>query len=328
MKKNVISLVKVPDLIFSKIYLRLFKEKNSLMTFIFHGLFNNGREIDLNLVDPQPWITVQQFQQFVKYYFDRGYKFISPDDLLQKLTDDKRYILITFDDGYFNNIRALSILKKYKVPAVFFISTNNVKYNKCFWWDVLYREMKKLGKSESEIIHKQRWLKTKTNDDIENYLIKEFGKDIFNPRNNIDRPFTHLELKDFSKEKYVFLGNHTSDHGILTNYSTDEIRSQILNAQKTLYDITGIKPLCISYPDGAYSDKVINISKEIGFKFGITTNYKKNYLPLDCNKSDCMRLGRFDLSSSSNIIKQCELFRSDFLFYACIRNFFNNRKAK
>ena len=164
--------------------------------------------------------------------------------------------------------------------------------------------------------------------EIENYLIKEFGENIFKPKNDIDRPLSPLELKDFSKEDYIFLGNHTSDHGILTNYTTDEISSQILTAQKTIYDITGITPIAISYPDGAYSDKVIEISKELGFKFGITTNYKKNYLPLDCNKSDCMRLGRFDLTSGNNITKQFELFRSDFLFYAWVRNKFDKRKTK
>ncbi len=70
MKKNIISLVKLPDRVISKVYLRLFEEKNSLITLIFHGLFRNEKEINLNKVDPQPWITVQQFQEFVKYYLE------------------------------------------------------------------------------------------------------------------------------------------------------------------------------------------------------------------------------------------------------------------
>ena len=152
-----------------------------------------------------------------------------------------------------------------------------------------------------------------------------FGENTFKPKGDIDRPFTPSELKDFSKEKYVFLGNHTNDHAILTNYPPDRVKSQILTAQNTIHDITGITPIIISYPDGAYSDEVISISKEIGFKLGITTHYRKNHLPIDCQVTNCMCLGRFDISGSDNIIKQCELFRLDNLLYAKIWNSLKSR---
>ena len=88
LKKSIISLAKLPDLIVSKLYLRLFQEKNSLIIFNFHGLFRNEKEITLNLVDPQPWITVEQFRQFVEYYLDHGYTFISQNDILNGLNND------------------------------------------------------------------------------------------------------------------------------------------------------------------------------------------------------------------------------------------------
>jgi len=320
LKKNIISLAKLPDSIISKVYLKLFEEKSSLSTFLFHGLFCNEKEIALNLVDPQPWIFVEQFRQFVEYYLDHDYTFVSPDDVLHGLKDYKKYVMVTFDDGYFNNQYALPILKEYKIPAVFFISTSHVKHNKCFWWDVIYRERKELGTSTKEIIHEQNMLKTKTNKEIEKYLMETFGENVLKPRGDIDRPFTPSELKDFSKENYVFLGNHTSDHAILTNYSPDEIRLQILDAQNVIHEITGTTPIAISYPNGNYSDEIIRISKENGFKLGVTAEYGKNYLPIDGQAMDCMRLGRFDISGSDNVLAQCELFRSDVLLYPLILN--------
>jgi len=320
LKKNIISLAKLPDSIISKAYLKLFEEKNSLSVFLFHGLFRNEKEITLNLIDPQPWITVEQFRQFVEYYLDHDYTFVSPDDVLHGLKDDKKYVMITFDDGYFNNQYALPILKEYKIPAIFFISTSHVKHNKCFWWDVVYRERKKLGMSTKEITHEQNWLKTKTNKEIEKYLMETFGENVFKPRGDIDRPFTPSELKDFSKDNYVFLGNHTSDHAILTNYSPDEIRSQMLNAQNDIHNITGTTPIAISYPNGNYSDEIIRISKENGFKLGVTAEYRKNHLPIDCQATEHMRLGRFDLSGSDDVLAQCELFRSYVLLYPLILN--------
>lgn len=317
MKTEIAYLMKIPDSIISKIHLKIFKEKNSLNTFIFHGLFKNEEEKSLNTVDPQPWITIDQFEEFIEYHLKHDYKFVSPDDIINGLNKDKKYIMITFDDGYYNNIHALPILKKYKIPATFFISTKHIQENKCFWWDILYRERTKQKTPVKEIVKERDFLKSKTNQEIEEHLKKIFGKNILKPTNDINRPFTVSELKEFSKEKNVFIGNHTADHAILTNYSADEISLQIINAQKSLYEITGIKPIAISYPDGRYSDDIIKISKESGLKIGVTVEYRKNSIPLDFDANDkCMLLGRFDISGNVNIIRQCELFRSGILLYS------------
>jgi peptidoglycan/xylan/chitin deacetylase (PgdA/CDA1 family) len=325
MEKNLINLLKLPDLAFSRLYLKFFHEKNSLIIVGFHNLFRNNKEITLNHVDPQQRMTTDKFRQIVEYWLNHDYTSISPNDILNGLNTDKKYIMITFDDGYYNNQHALPTLKKYQIPATFFISTNHVKYNKCFWWDVLYREQIKLGVSVKDISQEQKKLKSKTNEEIEKYLKDIFGEESFNPISDIDRPFTPSELKDFSKEELVFLGNHTSDHAILTNYSSNEIKSQILSSQNTIKDITGTTPITIAYPDGSYSNEIIRISKEIGCKLGITVDYKKNYLPIDYRGDDCMRLGRFLLEGSDKVIKQCELLRSDIVVSRRISNFLRRR---
>lgn len=229
---------KVIDQIVSQFFLKLFSEKPALMTFIFHGLFRDEKEIGLNTVDPQQGVTIDHFRQFVEYFLNHDYLFVSPEDILGGLNNNSKYVLITFDDGYYNNIQSLTVLNKYKIPAVFFISANNVKFNKCFWWDVLYRERIRLGVLSKDIVREREWLTSKTNKEIEKYLMNLFGENAFEPRSDIDRPFTPSELKNFSKEEYVFLGNHTCDHAVLTNYSPCGINSQIIDAQNTIYDMT------------------------------------------------------------------------------------------
>ena len=149
------------------------------------------------------------------------------------------------------------------------------------------------------------------NEDIESYLENIFGIDVLTPYGNIDRPFNISELKDFSKEKYVFLGNHTHDHAILTNYSTDEIKIQIQTAQNIIHDITGIYPFAISYPNGNYSEDIIRISKKIGLKLGITTTAQRNLPPFDYKNDNSMHLNRFIYISDIDLEKQCNLFRSN-----------------
>lgn len=321
MKPDIISLIKIPDSIISKIYLKLFQEKNSLIILVFHSIYKNQAEKTLNYIDPRMGIQIDQFRQIVEYYLDNNYNFISQGDLLNGLRNDK-YIMVTFDDGYYNNISILPELNRYKIPAIFFISTNHILKNKCFWWDVLYREKIKRGSSFKTIIKEQNHLKLKTNNEIEAYLIKIFGEKSLQPLSDIDRPFTPDELKTFSKEKYVHIGNHTSDHGILNNYSAHEQKSQILNAQQQIFNMTGSNPIAISYPDGSYSDETIKISNELGIKFGFTVCYKKNYLPI--RNGDYFRLGRFDFGRGIQVVNQCEIFRSDKVLYTKFWNIINN----
>lgn len=324
-KKAVSSSIRRADHLFSGASLKLFQERNAVLTFLFHGLFRDVREADSGAVDPMQRTTVEDFRKFVRYFLECGYKFTSPDEILKGLDASKRYVLATFDDGYFNNIHILPVLKEYSISAVFFISTNYVEQNKCFWWDVLYRERARLGASIKEIKKEQEAMKLKTNAQIEEYLMKLFGQESFRPKGDIDRPFAPSELRDFSREKGVVLGNHTLDHAILTNYPPDGIRSQITGAQNAIRDISGKRPVIISYPNGNYSAEVIKASEEAGLRLGLTTVPKKNYLPIDGNNGGLMRLGRFMLNGSDGI-KQYELFRSDIAAHNLKHNLFGRSR--
>lgn len=311
MKNTIISIIENLDELISATYGSLFKEKNSVITFLFHELFNDENEIALNHVDPQQAITTKIFRQFVEYYLKHDYLFISPQDILNGLETDKKYVLITFDDGYYNNHLALSILQEYQVPAVFFISSNHITQNKCFWWDVIYRERLKKGVEIEKVRKEIASQMQKKNSEIEQYITENFGVKALQPISDIDRPFTPLELKKFSKEEFVFLGNHTSNHAILTNYSPPEIKFEIENAQKSIFNITGIKPIIISYPNGIFSSDVIDVLKECDIKLGITVVGLKNKLPINIKGDDAFLLNRFILWGNKNIDIQCASFRSD-----------------
>ncbi len=320
MRNSFISIARLIDRNYAKCYLNLVNEKKSLISFYFHGIYRDHKEIDLNIADPEAnrGMTIEHFKQLVEHFLKNNFIFISPDDILNGLENNKNNILITFDDGYFNNKSVLPILKEYMIPAVFFISANHVKYQKCFWWDVIYRERRKSGVSLKRISHEIEQLKSKRYDEIEKYVIDEFGAKALKPISDIDRPFTSEELREIAKNKYVFIGNHTSDHAILTNYSSDEIRTQIIDAQNTIYDITKIRPNVISYPNGNYSDEVMSISKKLGLKLGFTIEAKKNYLPI--NAKNLMCLGRFALNGSKDIIDQCRVARSDFRLLSILKS--------
>lgn len=312
-------LVRAADSVIARGYLSLFRERNALLSFLFHSLFRDEREIDLNLVDPLQRTTVAQFRQFVAYYLEHGYRFIAPADLLSGLDPAGKYALITFDDGYFNNTLALPVLEEFQVPAIVFVSTDHVRQNKAFWWDVLYRERIAQGATPSAIYDEGLALKSMTTEDIESHLKARFGDSAFAPRGSIDRPFTPEELRAFAAHPYVHLGNHTANHAILTNYSLEQVQAQVRSAQESLEEMTGIRPSVIAYPNGAHSWGVVEACGEIGLKIGFTIKPKKTFLPLSTATPEALCLGRFAPHSEREIEDQCRTFRSDVLLYGALR---------
>lgn len=321
MRISVRNAVNQIDYITSRMLLNDASENNTLNVFLFHGLFLNEKEINANQVHPQQGITVQHFREFIEHFLENEYVFITPDNVVNGLKPGKKYIMVNFDDGYFNNIHALPIIKEYKIPCVIFISSSNVEDNKCFWWDVFYRECVKKGVSIKSINSKINILKNRTTEEIEKNLKEMFGKQAFAPISDMDRPFTAVELKNMAMEKHIILGNHTRNHAILTNYNRKGIWEQITEAQRTIQKLCGVVPEVISYPNGNYTREVLDISKEIGFKLGFTTETRKNLLPLSLTGDENMRLGRFILWGDLEISKQCDIFQTGSLLQKVKANF-------
>jgi peptidoglycan/xylan/chitin deacetylase (PgdA/CDA1 family) len=313
-------LVRAADAAVARAYLSLRREQNALMPFLFHSLFRDQREMGLNVVEPLERTTVAHFRQFIEYYLEHGYRFVSPADLLRGLAPDGKYAMITFDDGYFNNTLARPVLEEFKVPALFFISTNHVLQNKCYWWDVYYRERTAQGATRRQIYGETvalKWLRTER---IEEQLVERFGKNALTPRGDVDRPFTPSELRDFAASPFVHLGNHTANHAILTNYTAEEVRQQVQSAQTALQQITGIVPSTIAYPNGAHNAQIVEICREIGLKMGVTVRPHKTRLPLASRGTDLMRIGRFCPNGDDPIVTQCRTYRSDLQFYGALRS--------
>ncbi len=308
------------DSVIARLYLSIFTERNALMPFLFHSLFRDEREIALNHVDPLQRTTVAQFRQFIEYYLEHGYRFISPADLLAGLKPRGKYAMITFDDGYYNNLLAVPILKEFNVPALFFISTNHVRENKSFWWDVLHRERTLRGARRSAIYDEAISLKSLRNDEIEALLVSEYGSRSLRPRGDIDRPLSPDELRAFASNPLVHIGNHTADHAILTNYPPDQARAQIRSAQRDIQEMTGITPIAIAYPNGGNTDRILEICREEGLRVGFTVRPEKRGLPLDADSRDLLRIGRFTPHGDAPIVAQCRTYRSDLLFYGKFRD--------
>lgn len=300
-------------------YLSFFNERGGLIPFLFHSLFRDASEMARNAVDPLDRTTVAHFRDVVEYFLSHGYRFVAPEDVLAGLPPGGRYAMLTFDDGYYNNTLALPVLEGLNVPALFFISADHVRLGKCFWWDVLYRERLARGATPRAVQLEGHALKLLPTGQIEKRLKSWFGGDCLTPRGDIDRPFTPAELKEFARHPRVRIGNHTADHAILTNYSPEEARRQVVAAQQWLEATTGVTPVSIAYPNGDHSDAVVSACREAGLKLGFTVRPHKTPLPVNGSADRLLRIGRFTPHAQSPVETQCRAYRSDLQLYDAFR---------
>jgi peptidoglycan/xylan/chitin deacetylase (PgdA/CDA1 family) len=313
-------LIRTMDAAIARVYLGLRPERDALLCFLFHSLFRDEQEIGCNLVDPLQGTTVAVFRKVIEYFRAHGYRFVGPQDLLNGLEEGEKYALITFDDGYYNNFLALPILEELRAPAIFFISTQNVTQNKCFWWDVIYRERAAQGASRHQRQREINSLKLLQTEQIEGRLREQFGPNCFSPRCDIDRPFSPREVAELAQHPWSHIGNHTANHAILTNYSADQVRNQLLDAQHALREMTGKTSVAVAYPNGAYNDQIVRICQEVGLSLGFTIQPRKVGLPFNGNSPDRLRLGRFVPDGKPSVITECRTFRSDLLTYGHFRD--------
>ena len=311
LKSSILSL----DEMLARLRLAATDERGSLLTFVFHALFISGDEIKSGLMDPQQGITVDMLRRFVLHFREAAYRFVSPADILKGLNPSDKNILITFDDGYYNNVRALPVLQEFCIPAVFFISSDHVKYGKAFWWDVAFREFGKHSRTEKQsrrAIATYKCLKTA---EVEADLRQQFGEFALRPIGDLDRPFSVSELNDFAQHPLVILGNHTKDHAILTNYPAAEIWEQIQICQNDIRKMTGKTPEIIAYPNGNESPAIRTAAWDVGLRLGIGTWPGKNHLPLQVDARGAMTMRRFALWGDRGIDPQCRSSRAGLSLY-------------
>ena len=107
---------------------------------------------------------------------------------------------------------------------------------------------------------------------------------------------------------FVTIGNHTCNHSILTNYTRQEIKEELSQSNKTLFEITGIEPLTVAFPNGNFNNQVLEVTNELGFRFAFTIINKLNTLPAMAINNKLVCLNRF-MAQPTNIERYVSLNR-------------------
>jgi peptidoglycan/xylan/chitin deacetylase (PgdA/CDA1 family) len=263
---------------------------NKHLILMYHGvsetnLFSvNGRHI-----------TKAQFEKQL-IYFKRNFEVVSLEDICErrkkcKVRKGKRYIALTFDDGFLNNYKvALPLLEKHLIPATFFISGANIDNSEYIHPSDLMDVLRVSLGSSIEINErifipgKHRLIEAKTGLSAYTYwdtlpypewvnalrtIKKECSFSV--TTNKVNQEVFKLvgkeELKKLSESKYASVGSHAFEHVNLTMLSASELHYQLEASKKTLEQVTGKPVTSLAFPNGRFNEQVVLGALKIGYKY-------------------------------------------------------------
>ncbi|WP_207642356.1 polysaccharide deacetylase family protein [Pseudobacteroides cellulosolvens] len=277
----------------------------------------DGRLISLSSVDRKA------FESQLKY-FKTDYTVITLDEAYELMKSnkplDRRYLVLTIDDGYKDNfIYGYELFKKYQIYPNIYLTANNVDKSTYLWPDLLRNIVYNSQKAHVDIdiydIHYSFSLKGKYSkiifldyikenikkyDEEKKYRILEYLYQVFdvNVEKKCDLMLNWDEVQKLSSIGVTF-GAHTLNHPILGNLSEDEATNEIYGSKVLIEERTNKKVRHFAYPNGRICD--INefcVSQARKHFDTATTTTPGINQPGD----DLMRLKRIGLAYDYNII--------------------------
>lgn len=327
LKKQVEQLLFKIDTSITELYSKCGHEQGTLRSICLHAISKNSNQS--KEMPPGLETSIDDLRSFIDTLLLNGYKFITPLDITKCIKKKEKYVIVTFDDGYYSTSYAVDIFKEYGMKLTIFISPYYLDTQIGFWSDIFYREFMKTHSSLTpDFSKKSLELRYSTQEKREKFLIKNFGKKSLKPIGDNDRPLTLNELKDLYANGNVEIGNHSMTHSALDRLSPEQAKKELKDAQEMIHNKLNLWPTCIAYPYGFFNKTTPTICKKLGFQYGLTTeNHRHSVKEFQHNKG-FQHIGRFGNWGKKISLKQYLLkIRAGFLFSENIKNIRNNFSA-
>jgi peptidoglycan/xylan/chitin deacetylase (PgdA/CDA1 family) len=278
----------VNDFLFNTGIKSLKNKGNQKRILVYHGVTANAKT-DINA----RFISTKLFEKQI-HYFKTHYNIVTIDEYFNGASHPTKLTLaITFDDGYKNNlIEVLPILEKYKVPATFYITTIQQTEYSILWADAL--DMFRYTNGDNKFLfngvnyHKSKNEYVSNSGILKQHLKKTGWKEkkalietILSKNNFINntslKPYFELlsneDIYTLSQSKYTTIGSHGLYHNCLAEIPITEAKEELIISKDYLENITQQAVTSFAYPDGSYSNELINIAEQVSFKTQLAVDF-------------------------------------------------------
>jgi peptidoglycan/xylan/chitin deacetylase (PgdA/CDA1 family) len=254
-------------------------------------------------LDTELWTGCQTsfFERSIRWLRNAGWDIVTLDEALTRLrgrAQKRRFAVITFDDGYRDNIiRALPILHREQVPFTMYIPTGAITRELYAWWlglRELFRTNDKvdlpcLGMTFScaDLPSKRIGLSIATRWAHKNfkrvsdfrYTFSNYGISL---QSLCDRYFINEdELRSLANDPLATIGAHTVSHPALATLQNADVSSELTDNRAYLQGHLDRDVNHFAYPYGspaACGLREARLALEAGFRTAVTTSHRPLFM--------------------------------------------------
>ena len=270
-------------------------------------------------------ITPEKLEEFILFFKQKGYIFISLDELAAwldgKFNIQQKFICLTFDDGYQDTlIYGLPILKKHNVPATIYITNCLPNGTAIMWWYLFENHLKfhsKLILNSSKGISEFHWadeqdafsqfgkvseaIKIIPGNELKEVLSLSFGlsaSEIEKQGESISLSWD--EIKELANEPLITIGAHTMNHISVKHQTEELVFDEMKSSKSEIEKHIGKEVVHFAYPFGGEFDvskRDLELAAKAGFKTS-TLNQAGNIFK--SNKKNKQALARMPLGNTTD----------------------------
>lgn len=293
-----------------------YTNREKLLILYYHRITKKEDLVNIKLKDM--CTDIGSFETQMKF-LSQSYNPIGEKEILSAIegtTKIPRYsVWVTFDDGYKDNYtNAYPILKKYKIPATFFITTGFINKQAIPCEDYIAKAIRMTHVNELKLVLNKTEHKFYLNtEESKNQVIRSLWKILDDGSISRDKYLKDLfdsfkigfedipdlfmnwnEIKEISNNGF-YIGGHTVRHKIMSTLSKEEVAREIIDSKDEIEKQLGKKIFSFAYPSGKGADCNLEtcfpILETCGFKLGVTTIRGVNSLTPKRNYFNLKRMG-------------------------------------
>lgn len=264
-----------------------FLSRKQILILLYHRIREPGDDYEA-AVSPE---NFERQMIFLKKHFD-----VVPLSRALELKErgersSRPLAVITFDDGYRDNQTvAFPILKKYSLPAVFFLAAGSIGNREPMWTSRVEALFKKtpcrtltlatltpprsfeLGDLEErmKVCYEIKNEMKSVPDERRRVILGELEKKAASPSGDLEEIYSEMlswdEVRRLARDPLAEMGSHSMSHRMLARLSEEETKFELQESKRMIEAEIGRPVRYLSYPGNSYHSRVEKLAQEAGYQ--------------------------------------------------------------